>query len=308
MVCYHPLQAYRARIGSNSGARPIVFNARDGYADRPVTLACGQCVGCRLERSRQWAVRCMHEAKLHENNCFITLTYSDEHLPPGGSLSVEDHQNFMKRLRDKIRRDRLGGKFKFYLCGEYGERTGRPHYHACIFGFDFPDRVYVADGPNGDKYYSSKLLEALWPFGNHSIGDVTFQSAAYCARYVMKKVTGKVADEYYRWTDKDGVVWDLHPEYTAMSRRGGIGRDFIMRYMADVYPDDFVVVNAKKARPPRFYDSQYELADRLGFVRLKAARIERGKTHGENNTPERRKVREFIAVDRLTRLKREGVK
>src|SRR4051794_29862641 len=100
MPCFRPLKGYRARVTNpDTGKRSIVFNARKGFNDLPVDLPCGQCIGCRLERSRQWAIRCSHEAKLHEENCFITLTYAPEHLPPGGTLVVKDFQDFMKRLR-----------------------------------------------------------------------------------------------------------------------------------------------------------------------------------------------------------------
>ena len=301
MVCYHPVSCYRAlgAVGS-----PIRFGKAPIGAYRSFAVACGQCVGCRLEKSRQWAVRCMHEAKSHEDNCFITLTYSDKCLPPGGTLVLEHHQGFMKRLRERIGRVEKHGRIKFYMCGEYGEKTARPHYHYCIFGYDFADKKYVADGPDGDKYYESKSLSSLWTFGNHMLGEVTFKSAAYVARYVMKKVTGDVADDYYRWTDSDGVVWDLLPEFTSMSRNGGIGLGHIHKFMDDVYPSDFLIVNGKKARPPRFYDKIYELSDPEGFEALKVRRVRNAKKYADNNTPERREVREFIANDRLARLKR----
>ena len=156
-------------------------------------LPCGQCIGCRLERSRQWAMRCLHEASLYDRNAFITLTYDDSHLPPGGSLSYPDFQRFMKRLRRRI-----GSKVRFYAGGEYGEQgTIRPHFHACLFGYDFPDKVFFKRSASGDKLYTSKLLESLWPYGISSVGDVTFQSAAYIARYCVAKRTGDAAKSWY---------------------------------------------------------------------------------------------------------------
>ena len=122
MTCYHPLQAYRSSEGRNSetGKWPIVFSVTAGYADLPVTIPCGQCIGCRLERSRQWAMRCVHEASLHEQNSFITLTYDNDHLPVGGSLNVEDMQKFWKRLRDHLFQRGYSGKLRYFQCGEYG--------------------------------------------------------------------------------------------------------------------------------------------------------------------------------------------
>jgi hypothetical protein len=105
--------------------------------DGTLELPCGQCIGCRLERSRQWAMRCLHESSLYDRNAFVTLTYDDEHLPPGGSLNYPDFQRFMKRLRKNSK-----SPIRFYMGGEYGESTLRPHFHVCLFGYDFPDKVY----------------------------------------------------------------------------------------------------------------------------------------------------------------------
>ncbi len=131
MPCYHPLSAFQCADGS------IVFHERRWYNTvKTLSLPCGQCIGCRLERSRQWAMRCMHEAQLHENNCFITLTYDNTHLPSDGSLHYKDFQLFIKRLRKKFGNTRI----RYYMAGEYGENFGRPHFHACIFGHDFHDK------------------------------------------------------------------------------------------------------------------------------------------------------------------------
>lgn len=303
MACFSPLKGFRSRVKHPvTGKRAFVFNPKDGLIDMPLTLACGQCVGCRLERSRQWAVRCVHEASQHDQNCYITLTYSDDNVPPGGSLSVRDHQLFLKRLRKALRFRRI----RFFLCGEYGENTSRPHYHALIFGYDFPDREFWKHNPNGDKLYLSKMLDDLWGKGLTSVGDVTFQSAAYVARYIMKKVTGDEASLYYQVVDAEtGEVFDRQPEYVAMSRRGGIGRGWLDRFGPDIFPHDFVVMNNAKFRPPRFYDSLWEQEHPQEFQRVRARRISKGKRHAENNTPERLRVREEVQQARVKRLKRE---
>lgn len=302
MVCYHPLQAYRARVSNSAGTRPIVFQSRAGFSDLPIKLACGQCVGCRLERSRQWAVRCMHEAQMYERNCFITLTYDDANLPDGRTLVLKDFQDFMKRLRFKY-----GSGIRFFHCGEYGDKYGRPHYHACIFNHDFTDKILFRVTPQDNKLYKSESLSELWGHGHCLIGDVTFESAAYVARYVMKKRTGDGAKDHYLYVDEDGVCWDRAPEYVTMSRRPGIGSAFIKRFMGDVYPDDFVLVNGKKARPPRFYDGVYEVKFPRDFKRLKTSRVINAKDHAVNNTPDRLKVRERVQEAKLGQLKREGV-
>lgn len=300
MVCYAPLDVYRA-LGSVGS--PILFGkAPRAGAFRSFKVPCGQCAGCRLERSRQWAVRCMHEAKLHDRNCFITLTYSDDKLPAGRTLVLKDFQQFMKRLRK-----RFGSGIRFFHCGEYGDKYGRPHYHACLFNHDFDDKVVYTVTRNDHRLYVSEVLNSLWPHGFATIGDVTFESAAYVARYVMKKVTGDAAEAHYAFVDEDGVCYQRAPEYVTMSRRPGIGTGFVKRFMSDIYPDDFVLVNYKKARPPRFYDGLYEAAFPSDFARLKVSRVRGAKDHADNNTPDRLKVRERVHAAKLERLKRSGV-
>ena len=289
MACYHPLTGYWAT--STDGGRSIVFDFnKSNRTGVKVILPCGQCVGCRLERSRQWAVRCMHEASLHKDNCFVTLTYNDFYLPENGSLVKSDFQKFMKRLRKRV-----GTSVRYYYCGEYGENFGRPHYHAVLFGYDFKDKFLWRENTNGDRCYRSKLLEELWPFGLSEIGDVTFQSAAYVARYVMKKRTGKQADEYYG---------SRLPEYNDMSRRPGVGALWLEKYQNDVYPHDFMVMNGKKMRPPRFYDNRYEINYPAEIERIKELRTKNMRRYRSNNTEERLLVREFIARNRVSKLVR----
>lgn len=333
MPCYHPLDAVRIQTLS---ARPdlrhlnkyrISFKRSEFDAGMPIKLPCGQCIGCRLERSRQWAIRCCHEAMLHDKNCFITLTFSPEYLDTRKnqwSLDLRDWQLFMKRLRKKF-----GSHIRFYHCGEYGQMCancdkslhncqcpspvhtlGRPHYHACMFGFDFPDKEIFKITPTGHILYTSKILEELWTcpktkmqMGFCTIGDVTFESAAYVARYIMKKITGdqdKIDEHYVRFDT--GEI--LKPEYTTMSRRSGIGRNFFDKYIDDIYPHDFVVLNGKKMRPPRYYDGILKTERPYTFDDIKQQREENASKHIDNCTPERLKVREAIQLETLKLLPR----
>lgn len=291
MTCYHPLCGYRSKEPTESGKYQIVFSLKDGYVDLPLSVPCGQCVGCRVSRSRQWAVRCMHEASLYDQNCFLTLTYSDENLPSNKSLSVGVFQGFMKRLRK-----RFGEGIRFYHCGEYGEQFGRPHYHACVFNFDFPDkRLWMRS--QGENLFVSKELERLWPYGFSTIGDVTYQSAAYVARYIMKKVVGKKAEEYYE---------GRKPEYTTMSRNPGIGKDWFVQFNSDVFPDDFVVVNGWKQSVPRYYDSLFECMYPSDFEEVKRRRLDASRLPKVvwNNSQERLAVREEVMKAKLSVLSR----
>jgi len=298
MVCYSPLKAFQACEVNVEGKRPVIFWSRSHGYD-PIELPCGSCVGCRLERSRQWAVRCVHEAQLWERNCFITLTYDDDHLPIDRSLDVRHFQKFMKRLRK-----RFGKGIRFYHCGEYGEQFGRPHYHALLFNFDFSDREFWKV-QNDQRYYKSQIANDVWGLGNCIIGDVSFESAAYVARYILKKVNGDFAEEHYQWFDSDtGIIFQRKPEYTTMSRRPGIGKGWLDLYESDVYREDFVVMNNKKFRAPRYYDAVFKAYAPHDFEVIKERRVENAKKHLDNNTPSRLAVRETIQMRRLELLKR----
>ena len=304
MACYHPITAWFSRDVNPTGKRSLTFSPK--YAeqpDDPLEIACGQCVGCRLERSRQWALRCMHEASLHEDNCFLTLTFSPESLATREnpwSLDVRDFQKFMKRLRKHI----SPRKVRFFHCGEYGEKYARPHYHACLFGYDFPDKELLRID-NGHRLYISDTLNQLWPFGFSTIGSVTFESAAYVARYIMKKITGDSAEDHYTWIDTEtGELHKRAPEYTTMSRRPGIGRDWIEKYKSDVYPKDFVTVNGRAVNPPKFYDRYLLEHDPFLYDEIKEKRVEKGLTYQDNNTPDRLAVREKVKLRQLEKLPR----
>lgn len=254
-------------------------------------VSCGGCNWCRLKYAGEWAVRITHEASCYRENCFITLTYDDKRLPEGydlreGLIYSHFQVDFLKSLRDrcggltKVRHHNYGkicGKtgepypefhrpIRFYVSGEYGEQRGRPHWHACIFNFDFSDKYFWRwrRFPNGVKYpvYRSPTLEELWPYGNSEIGSVTYQSAGYCARYIMKKVRTKDEDKYiaaYRVTDPvTGQIFDRKPEFCKMSTRPGIGSTWFQKFHSDVYPLDHVVLrDGRKVKPPRFYDKKF---------------------------------------------------
>lgn len=294
MPCFEPLSAYQSAPGAKLTFGGVAKNA----GSTPLTIPCGQCIGCRLDRSRQWAIRCTHEASLYENNCFITLTYDNQHLPSDLSLDKRHFQLFMKKLRK-----RFGKGVRYYHCGEYGETYGRPHYHACLFNFDFPDKKLWKIN-NEQKLFTSEILSEIWGMGFCSIGSVTFQSAAYVARYIMKKVTGKQADDHYEYVDENGVVTWRTPEYTTMSRRPGIGKAWLDKFQSDVFPNDYVVINQTKMKPPRFYDQQYELTNPESFSNIKAERELNASKFNPDNTKSRLAVRHEVLKTKLKKLPR----
>jgi len=293
MPCYHPILAYRSKdVNPGTGRRSLVFNPRLAYSDLTVTIPCGQCIGCRLSHSRDWAVRCVHEASLYPDNCFITLTFNDGHLNPTGTLVKRDFQLFMKRLRKKFPVDPPG--IRYYHCGEYGDLLKRPHHHACLFNFDFPDKV-LHSRKGGINLYRSAALEKLWTFGYSTIGQVTFDSAAYVARYILKKQTGKSSSSYYK---------ALLPPYTTMSRKPGIAKQWFDQFKTDVYPSDLVVMrNNLKCRPPRYYDTLYDVINPAAMLVLKNKRIRAAKNNLDGSA-ERLVVKEQCAKARLKQLKR----
>lgn len=215
---------------------------------------------------------------MHENNSFITLTYRVTEQPAFGSLDLDHWQKFMKRFRRRAEQKYGIKRIRFFACGEYGEnldhslngKLGHPHYHACIFGFDFPDKQLwqVRDSV---KLYRSKFLEELWPYGYSSIGDVTFESAAYTARYVLKKHLGKDADFYDLTNPYTGEFERLKPEFTVMSRRPGIGKPWYDKFKDDLRKD-FITSRGTKMLPPKFYDKQLEKEDPHRYEQVKEKR------------------------------------
>lgn len=241
----------------------------------PIQLPCGKCLDCRLENARQTAIRCVHEASMYENNSFITLTYSDENLK-SERLNYADFQCFLKNLRahrfdnllDKIfpglsregqrqlwrglpktRRDSLYSEISIgvYTAGEYGERKKRPHWHSLIFNWRPDDLVpkYISD--RGDQVYNSQLLTRLWPYGISELGQVTFESAGYCARYATKKLAH----------GPDGSH-NFEP-LSKRSTRSGIGKKWIEKYWPDVFNHGYLVLpGGQKTSIPRYYEKWFK--------------------------------------------------
>lgn len=318
MSCYRPLKAYRAPGSkSESGSRPVTFQRRAGYVDREVEIPCGRCTGCRLDRARQWAIRCVHEAQLHDSNLYVTLTYRPGAEPPGGSLDKTHFPGFMKRLRSwhfhawrKLNPDKPREEcppIRYFHCGEYGDELWRPHYHAILFGVHFGDHELLKRQRHGDLY-RSPTLDRLWGHGFASIGAVTYQSAGYVARYCMKKVLGDLADEHYRRVDKTtGEVVQLEPEYATMSLKPGIGARWFHEFDRDCYPSDFVTMGGSiKGKPPKYYERllKREQPGRLQEVKDARERRARDPEQLQHNTPRRRAVREEVKLAQISLKKR----
>jgi len=181
----------------------------------------------------------------------------------------------------------------------------RPHYHACLFNLDFKDQKLLKT-QNGQSIFTSNTLSKLWPLGFSTIGTLTWQSAGYTARYIMKKLNGKAAGTRYK--DVDRQTGEIHhlisPEYTTMSRRPGLGHAWFNKYKNDVYPGDFVVINGKQFKPPRYYDLLLERENPDLMEQIRTRREAYATLHEIDNTCDRLAVREKVQQAKLTRLPR----
>ena len=266
MTCYDPLIAFQSPnlgLKTNKGADKVVilgkfYNNRDMFdPNRHFLLPCGTCIGCRIKRSRDWTVRIMNEASLYSNNCFVTLTYDDEHLPADGTLVPRDLQLFIKRLRKKfiglepvIVDGEVTYPIRFYACGEYGSKSERPHYHLILFNFDFVDKQIAPKFcKKGSILYVSESLSTLWKYGISTIGFVTSESAGYVAKYCTKKILGDKSEEHYH---------GRQIEFSRSSNRPGIGYRWIEENYDIVYTSDCIRIDGKEFRPPKYYDEWFK--------------------------------------------------
>lgn len=307
---------------------------------KTVTVPCRHCIGCKLKYSRDWAIRAVHEKQMHKHSCYITLTYAGD---AGYSLDYTHWQRFMRRLRKAAFRGRERARkdhsychrsrdqaialpsyarshidaqlltsfsqeqgIRFYVGGEYGEKYGRPHWHALLYGIDFSDKLLHKANYQGDNIYTSQALQKLWPYGFSSIGELTFQSAAYVARYVMKKYTGDGNKTHYEIIDPDtGEIYLRKKEFNQMSRRGGLGSSWMTKYAADIYKaGGKVIMRGAKLNPPRYYDKLYKKVDQAALEGLKHARYLEALAQHEHHTPERLAVQELVTNARIRNLKR----
>jgi len=273
MSCLSPRDAWFTKNRHpRTGNRTITFDAKLADRDLHVTVPCQNCRWCRLENSRQFAIRVSLETTLYKDNCFLTLTYAPEHLPKGGTVDKTHPEEFMKNLREYERYHYYKDGphpyppplIRSFGCAEYGEKNSRPHYHICILNYDFADKIHVESTKRGDPLFESELLNKLWPHGRARIGALNFETAAYVARYVTKKINGPKAVEHYG---------DLAPERSVcISRRPGLGAPWFDIFHADVYPFDEIVLRGKKMNPPKYFDKLLEKRNPKLHKQIKARR------------------------------------
>ncbi len=314
MACYSPLKGFK---DNETGG--ILFK-RNAQTTETMEVACGQCFGCRLDRTRMWAMRIIHESELHKDDagsCFITLTYRSEaestieqlnkkhHVPKDYSLNKSHFQKFIKRLRKKFPQ-----KIRYFQCGEYGDETKRPHYHAVLFNCNFEDQRLWTE-KEGLLTYTSQILEDLWQYGYCTVSELNWETASYTSGYILKKVNGQMADEEYLRSDENGEAYWVLPPYLTMSlgrkRPGGIGAQFYERYKSDFFPSDTCPVPGKGIYQsiPRYYQALYADESPDGMEKIKQLRQVFYNAHRADFTPQRLHDKYLCARAQYSNHKRE---
>ncbi|UPW41664.1 replication initiator protein [Peromfec virus RodF8_28] len=321
-----------------SDAPPPVPDAHVAFGQ---TIPCGTCLGCRVDKSREWANRLLLEKEYYPDDqvYFITLTYDDDHVPytyysdpdsgeaqPALTLSGDDLQRFIKRLRYHAK-----SSLRFFGCGEYGPQTFRPHYHLIVFGLQLADLVPYGKGEAGFMYYQSNWLTSIWserkapprqgsvtpltmdpeyfctPLGRVLVSPASWQTFAYVARYTTKKLYGAEAEFYQKF--------NIEPPFLRMSRRPGIGAQWFKDY-PDVYDFEYINVatptGGRKFRPPHYFDKLFDAEDHDAFSEMQYRRSEAAKSLQEAKLKESSLLQgELLEVEerefksRIKKLKRE---
>ena len=330
MPCYHPR---RARLDENGHVDWTRRTAPWDRSHRTVNIPCGTCFGCMRNEQRDWALRCFHEATLYEElwtddstgvstplpkSCVVTLTYDQDHLPGDGALHHEDFQDFIRALRQYNRREhekhgRAGPcpKLRYFMAGEYGGKTHRPHFHAILFNTTFEDTYGLAAGKAHESLNGSYSLDRIWGRGMATVDEFSFQGAMYVAGYVAKKMAdrhpGPMVDQVDPETGET-TPKPIRPEYRKMSTGGkdargnqtfGLGHDWIMPRILEVFDRDYVTVGKWTYRPPRYYEKLLERSYPDAFARLKKRREGPMMESAEEWTEERCTVGEKVALSAL---------
>ncbi|QXP08611.1 MAG: replication initiator protein [Arizlama microvirus] len=334
MGCFYPISAWYGEKNPKTGKRSLVFTKNKAQVnEKEMLIPCNKCLGCRSARAQQWAIRCYHESSLYRDNCFITMTYDEKHLPIDGSLSKRDFQLFMKNLRKNY----PGKKIRYFMSGEYGDRGDRPHYHAALFNHTFDDKIEYKS-KDGVKLYISDTLNKIWGKGYCVIGEMTFASANYIAKYIIKKVSKdftfinalvKMLKERKVTYDELEILvkfqFDRAPVFSLMSRGGrdnenqmrGIGYRWYEKYKEDIHRHDHLVINGRKSTSTKYYDNLLQEENQLLFEKIKKERMDKADyiysyisrlagapSTRVDNTEDRLRVKEDVAKDNYKKMKR----
>lgn len=302
-MCRHPLYAVKYGYNRETGKSLMKIHRRvtDNYNDlchvygirNVVSLPCGKCDECLADKGRNWAARCMLEAGQYKDNCFITLTYDNQHLLNKTNFK-RDFQLFMKRIRKD------NPDIRYFACFELGAHTLRPHFHAIMFNYFPKDARLVSRARYGGAVYDSSSLDRYWKNGHTDVGLVSFKSAGYVARYCMKQLHN---------------IPGLPKEFILMSRRPGLGANYFKLYKEHIYKYDLIVNKdiGKALKPPRYFDKLMGNIDPFLLDEIKRNRIATSAiresadklSHGISRHEEINKFNSIHHIERLKRLKRD---
>ncbi len=312
MPCYTPLKGWKDPITGG-----LKFSQKG--SSQKMEVACGQCLGCRIDHRIMWAVRIVHESSLYSDkhgNSWITLTYrepnegTDEqirkghYVPQNYSLRPDDVTRFFKRLRRENEH-----KIRYFYCGEYGSENQRPHYHICLFNHSFKDQELFTDN-EGIRSYTSRSLERLWPYGYSTVGELNYKTAAYTAGYIFSKITGDRAKNHYLRCDENGEAYWLLPEFIRMStgrkKPGGLGAKFYEKFKTDIFPSDSTPVpgHGTVQLVPRYYHTILKNTDTDTYELVKTLRKEFMSAHKADFTPARLRDKYICARAKESRNER----
>ncbi len=314
MPCYTPLKGYKDLTTGG-----LVFDKKN--TAQKMEVACGQCLGCRVDHRLMWSIRIIHEACMHNDhygNSWATLTYRDpsacnkeqykngKHIDKQGQLNPCHVSAFIRSLR-KGNQDH---KIRYFYCGEYGDDNQRPHYHICLFNHSFSDQ-YLWEDNEGLYTYTSEELQKHWPWGFTTVAELNLRTAAYTAGYALKKITGKRAEDHYLRCDEYGVAYWLLPEYIRMStgrgKPSGIGAGFYEKFKKDIFPADKSPVpgHGERQLVPRYYQNILAEENPAQLEQIKELRQEFIAAHRADFTPERLRDKYICARAKENQLKRK---
>lgn len=303
MPCYQPKEAVRVHFNASwnwtkNGKYKVYFGKEAesmirgfGEYTEVLKIPCNSCVGCMNRRTSDWALRCYHESMYWSSTTMITLTYESGYLPPNRSLDKSDLQKFWKRFRQELRRKYGINSIRYFACGEYGEERGRPHYHAVVFGFGFPDKIEVSNNPGAvNRLWESAMLTKIWGMGKCTLSVLGANGAAanYISKYVTKKSYGAKGDKEYAGTGRI-------PPFSCMSQ--GIGDSWYEDYRSDLYPHSYCVSEdgSTKLPVPKRYDRKLAEEYPEYWEWIKEQRNLNRKDTSQNETLERLEVRHELA-------------
>lgn len=256
-------------------------------------IPCGKCIGCRLDYSAEWANRGYCEAKMHENNYFVTLTYDPDHIHIdeyledregftwvnegdwNGNLYPKELTQFIKSLRQKMKRDYGDDGIRFMACGEYGSKGARPHYHIIFFGLNLPAETFFEPQIiNKNIYYRNKIIEDIWTKGFSNVGEANWNTISYVARYITKKINGEGSEQLYA---ANGKI----KEFMRVSRMPGIGEPYYQKHKDEIYKNGYITIKnlegTHKVTPPTYFDDLFKKEHPGEFLKIQRERRQRAE-------------------------------